>query len=150
MSKRKKKHHVSVWTLIRRALASYVRALPVIAVVGLIGDFAQHLLAHLTRGQLQREAVGKRTFQGRMVQQARVDKATKQWFVAYGLDSLLANAPPDRINRCHFQFGFKHVHASRHRMFIAHQLGVARRISVVRRVNRRNEIDLVRRDFEAR
>jgi hypothetical protein len=43
MSKRKKKHHVSVWTLIRRALASYVRALPVIAVVGLIGAIPMQL-----------------------------------------------------------------------------------------------------------
>ncbi len=70
--------------------------------IGLVGDFAEDLLAHLAAGKLQREAVGKRPLQRGMVEKTRMDERAKQRLGPDGGLGLFADARPDRIDGSQF------------------------------------------------
>ena len=99
-------------------------------VIGLIRDLAKDLLAHLAGREFQRKAIGERTFQRRVVQEAGVDKPAEQGFVTNGFVGLFADPMPDRIDGSHSGFGFKHRRVSGFGVLIPHPEPEATRNSV--------------------
>ena len=76
--------------------------------MGGVGDFAQDLLAHLARGELQRKPVGERVFQRGMVQKAGMDQPAEQGFGPHRRLGLGTDPGPDRVDRRNFCPTFRH------------------------------------------
>ena len=102
--------------------------------IGLIGDFAQDLLAHLARGEFQRKAVGERAFHRWMVQEAGMDQTAQQRLGLDHLGGLIADARPDRIDRCQFCFDFCHDHLPVRGEYNTGQYRVTNHVGVWRRL----------------
>ena len=76
--------------------------------IGFIGDLAQKLFGHLSRGQLLRHAIGQRHFQRSVMQHTAMDQAAQKRFIGNGLCCLFADAAPDRIDPCQFRLHLCH------------------------------------------
>ncbi len=74
----------------------------------LVGDLAQDLLAHLARGELDREAIGQRPLHRAVVQDRGMDQPAEKRLGRNGVLRLDPDTVPDRIDRLDLLDNIRH------------------------------------------